>query len=614
LAFDGMTMTTKGINLQTKVQAGATLNFTKIKVGDGVLSSGTTLASLTDLVESKLTVEIESVTSLGDGTYRVRGTLTNASVTTGFFLREVGVFATDPDDGEILYSVANAGDECDYLPAGGGSVVVEQVVDIITAVGSASSVTATIDEDSVLLSKATFTEHQEASPIDHPDSSVTDAKIGTRTMDDTVAAASGAGVLTNLLSKIGYMIKSITGKSSWYTAPDTTLAKAASHITATSAAHAASAISNTANGTISSTTVQAALNELDTEKAALAGATFTGAIIEAVSSSIASAATVNLTAVTGNSAHITGTTAITAVTMTKGQRITLIFDGSLTLTHNSTKNNLPGGVNITTQAGDRAIYFYDGTTVYCVAYIPYAGYPRKNYNDFRNVVSTVTGNTAATISGDYCPFTGASFSSAIDFTTTGAGALDTGSIAASSFYFGYRIFNPSTGAAACIASLSSTASGVTLPSGYTECVRLSSNFLTNSSSKLYYTIQRGREVQYIVDGTNLTGLRQMASGTAGSISTPTWVAVSVSSFVPTTASAIKVLGATGESGASIWIAPNSNYGTLGNTSNPPPYGVDSCTGATTTCIIELVLESTNIYWASDGSSHTLCCFGYKDNL
>ena len=275
MAFNGLTMTTKGINLQTKVQAGATLNFTKMKVGDGVLSSSTTLASLTDLVESKLEVEIESVTSLGDGTYRVRGTLTNSSVTTGFFLREVGVFATDPDDGEILYSVANAGDECDYLPAGGGSVVVEEVLDIITAVGSASSVTATINEGSVLLSKATFTEHQDANPIDHPDSSVTtikiadnavtDAKIGNRTIDDTVTAASGSGVLTNLLSKLANIIKQITGESNWYTAPDTTLAKAASHISASSAAHAASAISNTASGNISSTTVQAALNELDTE-------------------------------------------------------------------------------------------------------------------------------------------------------------------------------------------------------------------------------------------------------------------------------------------------------------------------------------------------------------
>ena len=355
MAFNGLTMTTKGINLQTKVQAGATLNFTKMKVGDGVLSSSTTLASLTDLVESKLEVEIESVTSLGDGTYRVRGTLTNSSVTTGFFLREVGVFATDPDDGEILYSVANAGDECDYLPAGGGSVVVEEVLDIITAVGSASSVTATINEGSVLLSKATFTEHQDANPIDHPDSSVTtikiadnavtDAKIGNRTIDDTVTAASGSGVLTNLLSKLANIIKQITGESNWYTAPDTTLAKAASHISASSAAHAASAISNTASGNISSTTVQAALNELDTEKAALAGAAFTGAVTMATTLGVTGKVTLSGAATVGGTLGVTGKTTLSTLEATGAAALdsTLAVTGATTLTGAFAAN---GGITV----------------------------------------------------------------------------------------------------------------------------------------------------------------------------------------------------------------------------------------------------------------------------
>ena len=83
---------------------------------------------------------------------------------------------------------------------------------------------------------------------------------------------------------------------------------------------------------------------------------------------IASASTINLDTATGNRVHITGTTAITTVTLTRGPR-TLIFDGILTLTHNATTNNLPGAANITTAAGDRAIYESDGTTVYCVSYI-----------------------------------------------------------------------------------------------------------------------------------------------------------------------------------------------------------------------------------------------------
>ena len=96
---------------------------------------------------------------------------------------------------------------------------------------------------------------------------------------------------------------------------------------------------------------------------------------------IASAATINLNTATGNRVHITGTTTITAVTLTRGPR-TLIFDGILTLTHHATNNNLPGAANITTAAGDRAIYESDGTTVYCVAYIPVIGQASLGANFF----------------------------------------------------------------------------------------------------------------------------------------------------------------------------------------------------------------------------------------
>lgn len=69
---------------------------------------------------------------------------------------------------------------------------------------------------------------------------------------------------------------------------------------------------------------------------------------------IASAATINLTAATGNLVHVTGTTAITAITIPVGAERTMIFDGVLTLT-NGAALLLPGAANIVTQAGDRAL-------------------------------------------------------------------------------------------------------------------------------------------------------------------------------------------------------------------------------------------------------------------
>jgi len=110
----------------------------------------------------------------------------------------------------------------------------------------------------------------------------------------------------------------------------------------------------------------------------------TGVLDINTGASIASAATINLDTATGNRVHITGTTAITAVTLTRGPR-TVIFDGILTLTHNATTNNLPGAANITTAVGDRAIYESDGTTVYCVNYTKVSG------------VATVVGSSVPTV-------------------------------------------------------------------------------------------------------------------------------------------------------------------------------------------------------------------------
>ena len=109
---------------------------------------------------------------------------------------------------------------------------------------------------------------------------------------------------------------------------------------------------------------------------------------------IASASTINLNTATGNRVHITGTTAITAVTLTRGPR-TVIFDGVLTLTHNATTNNLPGAANITTAAGDRAIYEGDGTTVYCVNYIKASGTAVAPSGGI-TTAETITGNTTLT--------------------------------------------------------------------------------------------------------------------------------------------------------------------------------------------------------------------------
>lgn len=78
------------------------------------------------------------------------------------------------------------------------------------------------------------------------------------------------------------------------------------------------------------------------------GGTMTGPINEAEGAAIASAASIDLDAATGNFVHVTGTTGISTITLAQGAQRDVIFDGALTLTHGASL--LLGGANITTHA------------------------------------------------------------------------------------------------------------------------------------------------------------------------------------------------------------------------------------------------------------------------
>lgn len=87
-------------------------------------------------------------------------------------------------------------------------------------------------------------------------------------------------------------------------------------------------------------------------------------------SNVASAATISLGE--GGLFHITGTTTITDIdwaTDKAGRMSILVFDGALTLTYNATTLILPTAANITTAAGDIAIFVSEGSDVArCVLY------------------------------------------------------------------------------------------------------------------------------------------------------------------------------------------------------------------------------------------------------
>lgn len=94
-------------------------------------------------------------------------------------------------------------------------------------------------------------------------------------------------------------------------------------------------------------------------------------------SDVASAATINLDAATGDLIDVTGTVTITAVTLAEGRERTVRFTGVLTLTHGASLV-LPGSANIATVVGDFAIFRgYSGGVVRIVNYMPVTVPPQR---------------------------------------------------------------------------------------------------------------------------------------------------------------------------------------------------------------------------------------------
>lgn len=148
-AFINNDITAAGLLVLAKGVAGKQINYTKIVLGDGYLEEGQTPRSLTGVVSPKATIDITKCVVNGDGTVIVGGVFTNDQTNDGFYYRELGLYADDPDEdvGEVLYCYGNCGDLAEWIPPTGGATIVEKTIDIVTAIGTATNVTAYIPAD-----------------------------------------------------------------------------------------------------------------------------------------------------------------------------------------------------------------------------------------------------------------------------------------------------------------------------------------------------------------------------------------------------------------------------------------------------------------------------------
>ena len=165
----GTRPTAAGIALMAKAVAGKQLVFTRGAFGDCLVNNAFVNPSVADqvaltaMIHERLTLPIADI-SADAGNAVVELLVKNANVTETFQVREVGLYAKDPDtQQEVLYCYIHYGDFGFFVPANTTTIVLEFFYRLTTAIGAATNVTAVIDRSSLYTTLNKFLEHVNSS-------------------------------------------------------------------------------------------------------------------------------------------------------------------------------------------------------------------------------------------------------------------------------------------------------------------------------------------------------------------------------------------------------------------------------------------------------------------
>lgn len=149
--FNKLIITNKGQALMAKLIAGTTtVEFTKIRTSTNVYTN-TQILTLTALANVKQTTDVSRVIRTNNVAVQVEGAIENSNLTTGYKINSVGLYAKDPDEGEILYAVASvaSSDNGAWMPPFNGVAVSGAYFKLITTVSNSDNVSLRVDQAAV---------------------------------------------------------------------------------------------------------------------------------------------------------------------------------------------------------------------------------------------------------------------------------------------------------------------------------------------------------------------------------------------------------------------------------------------------------------------------------
>jgi len=152
-------------------QVGEKLIFTKVQMGDGIIGETEDIQDFISLKQPKMDLTIQKSENKGNGQIEIVAVVDNSGLTSGFFGRELGLFAKIGDLGEEkLYCYTNSGTQADYISADPieDGTPYKDFIAIDAVIGSSQNVTVVVDESKIYVTEERLESHNE-DPNAHKD-------------------------------------------------------------------------------------------------------------------------------------------------------------------------------------------------------------------------------------------------------------------------------------------------------------------------------------------------------------------------------------------------------------------------------------------------------------
>ena len=201
----GTVLTNNGLALITKlVAAKATLEFSRVAVGTGKVPQGVDPQAMISLNAYKMDAQISSygVSPDQEDVAYIVTQVSSIGVSAGFAVTEGGIFANDPDKGEILFAYLDLTEDPQYVYAETDSISKFVEITFNVLIGSVEKVTAYVTPGA-LVKKVEFEELKKR--VEETEKPTFEDYTG----DTSVPAASAAIEELKSKSKLGVLLSNI---------------------------------------------------------------------------------------------------------------------------------------------------------------------------------------------------------------------------------------------------------------------------------------------------------------------------------------------------------------------------------------------------------------------